>query len=270
MDLEEARTKDTYNRFFARGRIIGIGIDDYGHKRFVLFIRGNGGQRASKNMEDKENVKPAPGSRPVYLSIAFGNNTPHNVRVNDIVEVEGRMVAYPYFNETVEKWGFIQYLKADSIIPAVPELTKVFGEEAKGFSTERHYSRVYVKGVVIDKYKKESSIWHKLTLCVEGDQDDRRSSHIRAQYSDRMRVNDIQYEIGDTMALIGTFSYSRKASKNDDSRIIYFENIIVDDMAVVRRKERVQERPFDGGFGDFGEEGNAETVNGENIEKKRE
>ena len=240
----------------------GLGFQNYdtGHKRFVLFIRGNGGQRASKNMEDKENVKPAPGSRPVYLSIAFGNNTPHNVRVNDIVEVEGRMVAYPYFNETVEKWGFIQYLKA----------TKVFGEEAKGFSTERHYSRVYVKGVVIDKYKKESSIWHKLTLCVEGDQDDRRSSHIRAQYSDRMRVNDIQYEIGDTMALIGTFSYSRKASKNDDSRIIYFENIIVDDMAVVRRKERVQERPFDGGFGDFGEEGNAETVNGENIEKKRE
>ena len=156
-------------------------------------------------MEDKENIKPAPGSRPVYLSIAFGNNTPHNVRVNDIVEVEGRMVAYPYFNETVEKWGFIQYLKADSIIPAVPELTKVFGEAAKGFSTERHYSRVYVKGVVIDKYKKESSIWHKLTLCVEGDQDDRRSSHIRAQYSDRMRVNDIQYEIGDTMALIGSF-----------------------------------------------------------------
>ena len=151
MDLGEARTKDTYNRFFARGRIIGIGMDDYGHKRFVLYIRGTGGPRASKNGEEKENVKPAPGARPVYLSIAFGNNTPYNVRISDIVEVEGHMVAYPYKNEAVDKWGFIQYLKADSITPAVPELTKVFGEEAAGFSTGRHYSRFYLKGVVIDK-----------------------------------------------------------------------------------------------------------------------
>ena len=54
MDLGEARTKDTYNRFFARGRIIGIGMDDYGHKRFVLYIRGTGGPRASKNGEEKD------------------------------------------------------------------------------------------------------------------------------------------------------------------------------------------------------------------------
>ena len=72
------------------------------------------------------------------------------------------------------------------------------------------------------------------------------------------------------MALIGSFSYSRKASRNDESRIIYFENIIVDDMAVVRRKEEAQGNSFAGGFGDFGVEGNAETVNGESIEKKRE
>lgn len=48
MDLGEARTKDTYNRFFARGRIIGIGMDDYGHKRFVLYIRGTGGREPLK------------------------------------------------------------------------------------------------------------------------------------------------------------------------------------------------------------------------------
>ena len=239
MDLGEARTKDTYNRFFARGRIIGIGMDDYGHKRFVLYIRGTGGPRASKNGEEKENVKPAPGARPVYLSIAFGNNTPYNVRISDIVEVEGHMVAYPYKNEAVDKWGFIQYLKADSITPAVSELTKVFGEEAAGFSTGRHYSRFYLKGV-----------------------------HIRAQYSDRMRVNDVQYEKGDTVALIGTFSYSRKVAKHDDARIVYFENVIVDDMAVVKKKEKAQESPFAGGFGDFGED--EVSVSEGLAEKKRE
>ena len=51
MDLEEAKTKDTYNRFFARGKIIGIGVDDYGHKRFVLYIRGIGGTGAQRNKE---------------------------------------------------------------------------------------------------------------------------------------------------------------------------------------------------------------------------
>lgn len=270
MDLGEARTKDTYNRFFARGRIIGIGMDDYGHKRFVLYIRGTGGPRASKNGEEKENVKPAPGARPVYLSIAFGNNTPYNVRISDIVEVEGHMVAYPYKNEAVDKWGFIQYLKADSITPAVPELTKVFGEEAAGFSTGRHYSRFYLKGVVIDKYKKEGSIWHKLTIRVDGDSEDRRANHIRAQYSDRMRVNDVQYEKGDTVALIGTFSYSRKVAKHDDARIVYFENVIVDDMAVVKRKEKAQESPFAGGFGDFGETVSLGSEEDKKVEKKRE
>lgn len=270
MDLGEARTKDTYNRFFARGRIIGIGMDDYGHKRFVLYIRGTGGPRASKNGEEKENVKTASGARPVYLSIAFGNNTPYNVRISDIVEVEGHMVAYPYKNEAVDKWGFIQYLKADSITPAVPELTKVFGEEVAGFSTGRHYSRFYVKGVVIDKYKKEGSIWHKLTVRVDGDLDDRRANHIRAQYSDRMRVNDVQYEKGDTVALIGTFSYSRKTAKYDDTRIMYFENVIVDDMAIVKKKEKEQGSSFTRGFGDFGEEDPAEPEEEEMMEKKRE
>ena len=255
MDLGEARIKDTYNRFFARGKIIGIGADDYGHKRFVLYIRGIGGARAPRNGEEKETVKVAPGSRPVYLSIAFGNNTPHNVRVTDIVDVEGHIVAYPYYNEVVGKWGFIQYLKADSIAPSVPELTKVFGDDVKGFSTERQYSRVYVKGEVVDKYKGEGSIWNKMTIRVEGDLDDRRRNDIRAQYSDRMRVNDVQYEIGDTIALIGTFSSSRKTAKNDSDRILYFENVIVDDMGVVKRKEREQAGSFTGGFGDFGEKG---------------
>ena len=269
MDLEEARTKDTYNRFFARGKIIGIGMDDYGHKRFVLYIRGTGGPKAPKNVEEKENVKPAPGARPVYLSIAFGNNTPYDVRVSDIVEVEGHMVAYPYMNEVVGKWGFIQYLKADSITRAVPELTKVFGEEAAGFSTGRHYSRFYLKGMVIDKYQKEGSIWHKITVRVEGDLDDRRANHIRVQYSDRMRVCDVQYEKGDTVALIGTFSYSRKMARNDSDRIIYFENVIVDDMAVVRKKERTQGTSFTEGFGDFGEETTMGVEEDEMVEKRR-
>ena len=268
MDLEEARTSDTYNRFFARGRIIGIGMDDYGHKRFVLYIRGTGGPKVSKNVEGKENVKPSPGARPVYLSIAFGNNTPYNVRVSDIVEVEGHMVAYPYKNEVVDKWGVIQYLKADSITPAVPELTKVFGEEAKGFSTGRHYSRFYVKGTVVDKYKKEGTIWHKLTVRVEGNLDDRRANHIRAQYSDRMRVGDVRYEKGDTVALIGTFSYSKKTARNDSGRIVYFENVIVDDMAVVKRRENAQDNSFTDGFGDFGED--AASVSEKIAEKKRE
>ena len=67
-----------------------------------------------------------------------------------------------------------------------------------------------------------------------------------------MRVNDVQYEKGDTIALIGTFSSSSKTAKNDSGRIVYFENVIVDDMAVVKRKKHVQDGSLAGGFGDFG------------------
>lgn len=104
-------------------------------------------------------------------------------------------------------------------------------------------------------------------MC-HGDNDDRRHNDIRAQYSSRMRVNDVQYEKGDTIALIGTFSSSSKTSKNDSGRIVYFENVIVDDMAVVKRKDRAQENPFAGGFGDFGEKASAEGDGGN--EEKRE
>ena len=74
----------------------------------------------------------------------------------------------------------------------------------------------------------------------------------------------MQHEKGDTVALIGTFSYSRKTSKNDSDRIVYFENVIVDDMAVIKRKTNT----FAEGFGDFEEAASTESEETDKIEKK--
>ena len=59
-------------------------------------------------------------------------------------------------------------------------------------------------------------------------------------------------------------------SRNDSDRIVYFENVIVDDMAVVKKKEKAQDSSFAEGFGDFGEEAPEETEEEGKAEKKRE
>ncbi len=45
MDIKEifkdAREKETYNRFYALGKVQGIGTDDFGRKHFILFVRGS-------------------------------------------------------------------------------------------------------------------------------------------------------------------------------------------------------------------------------------
>ena len=50
--------------------------------------------------------------------------------------------------------GGNQYLKVADIALSVPELTKVFGDDIKGVTTERQYCRVYVKGEVVNKYNR--------------------------------------------------------------------------------------------------------------------
>ena len=67
MYLEDAKVKETYNKVFARGKIVGFGKNDYGMKRFVLYVRGRTVQNKEKN--------------PLYMSVAFGTDVNRDYRV---------------------------------------------------------------------------------------------------------------------------------------------------------------------------------------------
>ena len=235
MNLEEAKTNETYNKVFARGKIVGFGKNDYGMKRFILYVKGRIAQDREKN--------------PLYMSIVFGNEVSRDFRVGDMVEVEGHMIAYPYKNEVWDRWGYIQYVVADSIEVCRPELSRVFGIEG-GFAIEKPCCRIYLKGTVTNKYTKEGSSWHRFTVLVDDDKKNSRSNRVRVQYSDRMRVSEVEYEEGDRITVIGVMSSSIKGK---DKEIRYFENVIADDMAVYEKKTEEARESFAEAFGDFEE-----------------
>lgn len=241
MYLEDAKVKETYNKVFARGKIVGFGKNDYGMKRFVLYVRGRTVQNKEKN--------------PLYMSVAFGTDVNRDYRVGDMVEVEGHLIAYPYKNEVWNKWGYVQYLVADRISICKSELNSVFGVDG-GFALERQYCRVYLKGTVTNKYSKEGSGWHRFTILVDVNEEGRRPNRVRVQYSDRMRVSEVEYKEGDKMVVIGTMASSMKKRENDEIR--YFENVIADDMCVYEKKKEEPANSFAADFGNF--EVEAETA----------
>ena len=83
---------NNHNKVRARGRIIGIGRDDYGHRSLILFIRGGR------------------DSRPVYVSFAFDTDLPLNVTVQSFVDIEGYVTAYSYRNEVWGRQSYVQSL----------------------------------------------------------------------------------------------------------------------------------------------------------------
>lgn len=278
--LEERRDHETLNLFYGRGVIRGMGRDDYGHKRFILFVRGIGGPRNRNEKEERRN----PAGRETYVSIAFGENvSPLNIRVDDKVEVIGHITGYSYSNDAWNKGGYIMYCEADRMELAVPVLSGMFGSEAGGFATERPMTRVALKGKVIKKASMESknkdSTWYRFLMNVDVNEPGRRPSTIWAQYSSRMRVNDVKVEVGDTVCLFGPFSSTRKLigeapdGNSAGSRPFAkqetkdYLNVIVDDMCVLKKAAAGAAVPASG-FGNF--DGGQTAGMEESAVKKRE
>ena len=84
------------NKVYARGRILGIGKDSYGRPRFILYIRSNSSRPAS------------------YISFSLEKVSLGDIRVNDVVDVEGHMVAYQIRNRVWNRTAYTQYIVADS------------------------------------------------------------------------------------------------------------------------------------------------------------
>ena len=225
-------TINNHNKVSARGRNIFIGQNDYGYKSVMLSIRGR----------DRK--------REVRVSFVLGTDLPSNVTMHSFVKIEGYVNANVYKNDVWNRSSYIQYFVADKIELDKTQLEEAFPEDCKGrgFAYARSFVNVALKGEIVKLTKSEdksvegtgkSRVWTRITLRVDPVKGKNRPSLVHMQYSSNMRVNDLSLNVGDKVCVVAIVSSKSKQSENVVSRknsrqhIKYFEDIIVDDIAII-------------------------------------
>lgn len=230
---------NNHNKVRARGRIIGIGRNDYGHRSLILFIRGGR------------------DSRPVYVSFAFDTDLPLNVTVQSFVDIEGYVTAYSYRNEVWGRQSYVQYFVAEKIELSKTQLEEAFPEECagQGFAHHDAYINVSLMGEIVRISRSEAQnqeesdkprVWTKIMLRVDPAKDNHRPSLVNVQYSSNMRVSDTPIHVGDKVCMTALVSSKRKntgyqtesnARRSSRRNIRNFEDIIVNDVAVIEHAQ---------------------------------
>ena len=230
---------NNHNKVRARGRIIGIGRNDYGHRSLILFIRGGR------------------DSRPVYVSFAFDTDLPLNVTVQSFVDIEGYVTAYSYRNEVWGRQSYVQYFVAEKIELSKTQLEEAFPEECagQGFAHHDAYINVSLMGEIVRISRSEAQnqegsdkprVWTKIMLRVDSAKDNHRPSLVNVQYSSNMRVSDTPIHVGDKVCMTALVSSKRKntgyqtesnARRSSRRNIRNFEDIIVNDVAVIEHAQ---------------------------------
>ena len=230
---------NNHNKVRARGRIIGIGRNDYGHRSLIIFIRGGR------------------DSRPVYVSFAFDTDLPLNVTVQSFVDIEGYVTAYSYRNEVWGRQSYVQYFVAEKIELSKTQLEEAFPEECagQGFAHHDAYINVSLMGEIVRISRSEAQnqegsdkprVWTKIMLRVDPAKDNHRPSLVNVQYSSNMRVSDTPIHVGDKVCMTALVSSKRKntgyqtesnARRSSRRNIRNFEDIIVNDVAVIEHAQ---------------------------------
>lgn len=237
---------NNHNKVKARGRIVGIGRDDYGHRSLILFIRGGR------------------DSRPVYVSFAFDADLPLNVTVQSFVNIEGYVTAYSYRNEVWGRQSYVQYFVAEKIELSKTQLEEAFPEECagQGFAHRDAFINVALMGEIVrisrsEAQKQEGSdktrVWTRIMLRIDPVKDGHRPSLVNVQYSSNMRVSETPIHVGDKVCMTALVSSKRKNTSNqteDDERrsssrrnarnfrnVRNFEDIIVNDLVVIEHAQ---------------------------------
>lgn len=237
---------NNHNKVKARGRIVGIGRDDYGHRSLILFIRGGR------------------DSRPVYVSFAFDADLPLNVTVQSFVNIEGYVTAYSYRNEVWGRQSYVQYFVAEKIKLSKTQLEEAFPEECagQGFAHRDAFINVALMGEIVrisrsEAQKQEGSdktrVWTRIMLRIDPVKDGHRPSLVNVQYSSNMRVSETPIHVGDKVCMTALVSSKRKNTSNqteDDERrsssrrnarnfrnVRNFEDIIVNDLVVIEHAQ---------------------------------
>lgn len=231
---------NNHNKVRAKGRIVGIGRDDYGHRSLILFIRGGR------------------DSRPVYVSFAFDADLPLNVTVQSFVDIEGYVTAYSYRNEVWGRQSYVQYFVAEKIELSKTQLEEAFPEECagQGFAHRDAFIDVALMGKIVrisrsEAQKQEGSdktrVWTRIMLRVDPVKGNHRPSLVNAQYSSNMRVSETPIHVGDKVCMTALVSSKRKntgyQTENDARRSSSrrntrnFEDIIVNDLVVIEHAQ---------------------------------
>lgn len=231
---------NNHNKVRARGRIIGIGRDDYGHRSLILFIRGGR------------------DSRPVYVPFAFDTDLPLNVTVQSFVDIEGYVTAYSYRNEVWGRQSYVQYFVAEKIELSKTQLEEAFPEECagQGFAHHDAFINVSLMGEIVRISRSEAQnqegsdkprVWTRIMLRVDPAKDDHRPSLVNVQYSSNMRVSDTPIHVGDKVCMTALVSSKRKNTsyqtesntrRNSSRRNTRnFEDIIVNDLVVIEHAQ---------------------------------
>lgn len=237
---------NNHNKVRAKGRIVGIGRDDYGHRSLILFIRGGR------------------DSRPVYVSFAFDADLPLNVTVQSFVNIEGYVTAYSYRNEVWGRQSYVQYFVAEKIELSKTQLEEAFPNECagQGFAHHDAFIDVALMGEIVrisrsEAQKQEGSdkprVWTRIMLRIDPVKDGHRPSLVNVQYSSNMRVSETPIHVGDKVCMTALVSSKRKNTSNqteDDERrsssrrnarnfrnVRNFEDIIVNDLVVIEHAQ---------------------------------
>ena len=213
----------------ARGRVVGFGKDFQGRNEIYIFMR-----------QEYQ-------ARPVQVAFLFRNIDPE-IRIGDFVEIEGYVTAYYRQAANFEQTGkrtYAQAFVATSIQFCKTEIEEIFGVEG-GFSRKPmircYYSgevtRInYTKGKVRDardRRKVREVTFVNLLVKVPSNSVTRRLNIITAQYTERMRTNDINVEVGDTVAIVANVTSTKKEFSNQE-KPVFFTNLQIDDMVIVEK-----------------------------------
>lgn len=219
----------------ARGRVVGFGKDFQGRNEIYIFMR-----------QEYQ-------ARPVQVAFLFRNIDPE-IRIGDFVEIEGYVTAYYRQAANFEQTGkrtYAQAFVATSIQFCKTEIEEIFGVEG-GFSRKPmircYYSgevtRInYTKGKVRDardRRKVREVTFVNLLVKVPSNSVTRRLNIITAQYTERMRTNDINVEVGDTVAIVANVTSTKKEFSNQE-KPVFFTNLQIDDMVIVEKGAKSQE-----------------------------
>lgn len=219
----------------ARGRVVGFGKDFQGRNKIYIFMR-----------QEYQ-------ARPVQVAFLFRNIDPE-IRIGDFVEIEGYVTAYYRQAANFEQTGkrtYAQAFVATSIQFCKTEIEEIFGVEG-GFSRKPmircYYSgevtRInYTKGKVRDardRRKVREVTFVNLLVKVPSNSVTRRLNIITAQYTERMRTNDINVEVGDTVAIVANVTSTKKEFSNQE-KPVFFTNLQIDDMVIVEKGTKPQE-----------------------------
>lgn len=219
-EFESTKKYNRFNRVYLCGKVVAYGITPSGAPTFVLAI--------SKDAEDVTERDPSAYS---LVDVAFGNvrKEQREIPLHSTVEVEGHVEAYDYMNEVWKKSSHVQYFVADRIEPAESRMKEAFGY--KGNTYRRHYSEFYIKGEIVWLNTNTNNAWAIITIRSG------RKSYVRAQFLKPTEYNGLRTScaMGDMICATGFISTAIKSGK--DGNRIKFENLNIDDIYVVSRRE---------------------------------